>query len=140
LLQQYGTLEGIYENIEKITGKKRENLIQYRDRALQSRQLVRLNPHVPVEIDWNAGRINRIDRRRVLELFDEFGFRRLGERLDALAPQETPAPAAWQADYQVVATEGALDQLVQNLASQKRIAFDTETTSINPRAAQIVGY
>ncbi len=140
LLQQYDTLEGVYEHIEKLTGKKRENLIQFRDRALESRRLVRLDPEVPVEIDWNAGRVGQIDRRRVLELFDEFGFRRLGERLDTLAPQEAPPPAAWRATYKTVGTPKELDKLVKDLSRQKSFSFDTETTSLNPRAAQIVGY
>jgi DNA polymerase-1 len=44
------------------------------------------------------------------------------------------------ADYRTVATPGELDQLVRELSQQKRISVDTETTSTNPRWAEIVGY
>jgi DNA polymerase I len=141
LLQQFGTLEGIWEHVEEVNGKKRkENLIQFRDLALRSRNLVRLEANVPVEFEWRDGRIDRIDRRRVLDLFQEFGFRRLGERLDAIAPQIVPPPAEWHANYRTVCTDDELDRLVAELSKQARISFDTETTSLNPRGAKIVGY
>jgi DNA polymerase-1 len=141
LLQQYGTLEGIWEHIDEVTGKKRkENLIQFRDQALRSRELVRLDVNVPLEFNWRAGRIDRIDRGRVVELFQEFGFRRLGERLDAIAPEIVPPPVEWHANYHTVCSEEELDRLVAELAKQERISFDTETTSLNPRGAKIVGY
>jgi DNA polymerase-1 len=44
------------------------------------------------------------------------------------------------ADYRTVATRAELDQLVRELSQQKRISVDTETTSTNPRWAEIVGY
>ncbi len=141
LLQQYDTLEGVYAHVDEIAGKKRkENLLQFKEQAFLSRQLVRLDAQVPLDIDWNAGRVGRADRQRVLQLFQEFGFRRLGERLDAISTQEAPPPATWLATYNTVKSDDELERLIVEMSQQPRVSFDTETTSLSPRAAQIVGY
>jgi len=139
LLEKYETLEGVLDHAEEISGKKRkQNLIDGRDTALLSRQLVRLVDDVPIEIDWNAGRVGDIDRQGVLALCRQFGFRSLAERFGGI--ESTDAPKAWKADYRTIATPEELDELVAQLARQRRIAVDTETTHTNPRRAEIVGY
>ncbi len=139
LLAQYDTLEGIFEHVDEISGnKRRENIRAGKEAALMSRQLVRLARDVPVEVPWDAAHVGGIDNQAVLELCDEFGFRRLRERLSGLAVTE--APADWQAEYETVDTESGLQQLVDELSQQKRISIDTETTSVHARWAEIVGY
>ncbi len=139
LLKQFDTLEGVFQHIDEIAGKKRrENLLAGQQAALLSRQLVRLDDEVPVELDWAAAKIGSFDAPAVEELCREFGFRRLLERLTG-APEEEP-PVEWAADYLAVTTRDQLQELVQQLAQQPRISVDTETTSTNPRWAEIVGY
>ncbi|MCY2995414.1 MAG: DNA polymerase I [Planctomycetota bacterium] len=145
LLAQYQTLEGVLEHAAEVTNaKRREHLLQGRDVALLSRQLVRLVDNVPVTVDWEAGRPRRFDRQRVLELSQEFGFRRLAERLERLATVDagatTAVSPAWAADYRTVSTLAELQELVRELSSQRRVSVDTETTSTNPRFAELVGY
>jgi DNA polymerase-1 len=139
LLEKYGTLEGVLEHASEVSGKKRrENLLQGREAAFLSRDLVRLVDDVPVQIDWDAGRVGPIDSERVAELCREFGFRGIAKRLGV---QEDEATAeSVQADYRTVTTWDELQQLVDQLAHQRQIAVDTETTSTNPRWAEIVGY
>ena len=85
-LQTYGTLESVFEHVEEISGAKRkQNLIDHRQQVMLSRQLVRLDTDVPIEIDWPAARTGRIDRPAVSELFARLGIRRLAEKFDALA-------------------------------------------------------
>ncbi|HEY4760901.1 MAG TPA: DNA polymerase I, partial [Thermoguttaceae bacterium] len=84
LIEQYGTLESVLDHADKVQGAKRkENLLKYRDQAFLSRQLVRLDTHVPIAVPWNfpAG---RIDRSAALSLFREFGFRSLSLKIDTL--------------------------------------------------------
>ena len=89
LLEQYGTLESVLDHAKDISGAKRqENLTKYRDQALLSRELVRLDTNVPIEIDWDAGRAGQIDVDAALQLFHDFGFRSLGQRVEALARAE----------------------------------------------------
>ena len=74
LLEQYGTLEQVFEHAQEVSGeKRRQNLLEGRTQALLSRELVRLDPHVPVKIDWVAARTGQIDFDRTLALFREFG-------------------------------------------------------------------
>jgi DNA polymerase I len=84
LLEQYGTLESVLDHAADVAGAKRkENLVKFRDQALLSRDLVRLDTHVPVEIPWDM-QVGRIDRTAALALFREFGFRSLVMKIDAL--------------------------------------------------------
>jgi DNA polymerase-1 len=139
LLEKYDTLDRVLDHAEEVSGKKRrENLINFREQALMSRELVRLMPDVPIEIDWAAGRIGGFEVDETLELCREFGFRQLGDRIARLA--QAAAPAIWNADYQTVDTVELLHELVEQLSSQRQIVVDTETTSTNPRWAEIVGY
>lgn len=139
LITQYGTLDELLAKAEELPkGKRRENLINFKEQALLSRDLVRLDRNTPIEIDWEAGRVGGVNRQAVAELAREFGFRRLGDVLANMAVAD--APAFWQANYQTVATEESLDDLVRKLSQQAWISVDTETTSQFPRLATIVGY
>lgn len=144
LLSRYGTLEEVLDHAEEVSGKKRkQNLIDYRDQALLSRKLVRLDDQVPVTPDWNAAKIGEIDHERLAELFRYFGFRTLGQRISEIDGHRHPAKiteAAPTTDYRLIDTAAKLDKLVAELQSQPQISVDTETTDINPRFAKIVGY
>ena len=86
LLEQFGTLEAVLDHANDVPGAKRkENLVKFRDQALLSRALVRLDSHVPITIDWNAARPGRIDVEAALSLFRDFGFRSIGQNVVALA-------------------------------------------------------
>lgn len=138
LLQQFGTLDEILARTSEITAKRRrETLEQHREQALVSRQLVRLEDQVPIDIPWELGRAGRIRSDAVRQLCEEFGFRRLGERLGQWAGAR--GEAVWEATYRAITTEAELRELVEILARSSRIAFDTETTSERPRWAELVG-
>ena len=143
LLAKYDTLESVLDHAGEVSGKKRkENLIEFRDQALLSRQLVRLDTQVPVTPDWNAAKVGGIDHERLAELFQDYGFRSLGQRAAELDGHTSSSVAKQNvaADYHLVDTVEALDELVAKLAEQKLISVDTETTNITARIAEIVGY
>ena len=81
--------------------------MENRDLADLSLDLVRLKDDVPIEVDWEQGRVGGIDRQRVAALCQQWGFRRLAERLESLEVNE--APEVWEADYRTVATEQELE-------------------------------
>ena len=138
LLQQYGDLEQIYEQLDGITAKRcRERLAEGREAAWQSRRLVRLDDEVPIELPWGAARVGGMDVERVEQLCAEFGFQSLRQRLTGLAV--TAAPARWEARYETVATAAALAELVDTLSRQSTLSVDTETTSTHARQAELVG-
>jgi len=71
LLEKHPTLDEVLDHATEVSGKKRqENLIQFADQARLSRQLVRLDAHVPVAIDWEAGRPGQGDRNAAAALFE----------------------------------------------------------------------
>ncbi len=102
LLQQFGTLEAVLAHADEAPGAKlRENLKTYADQALVSRRLVRLNTELSLGFDWQAARGIRPDVPRLVQLFREFGFRKLIDDVrafggaEALEPDSAPAkPAA----------------------------------------------
>ena len=143
LLTEYGDLMGVLDHAEEVSGaKKRQNLIEHRDMALLSQKLVRLADDVPIIPDWNAARIGGVDQARVAEMFRGFGFRTLAQRAAAIDGNgnTSAAVAKVDADYKLVDTEKALGELAAQLAKSELISVDTETTDINPRSAEIVGY
>jgi len=143
LLQKYDTLDAVLDNASELSGKKRkENLMNGRDVAEMSRELVRLDRHAPVEFDWAEGRIRKFDRDQAVKLCRGYGFRRLADRIKSLplAVSQAPPPVKWEVDYQTVTTLEQLGVLVEQMQQQPRVSIDTETTSTMPRWAEIVGY
>lgn len=148
LLNAYKTLEGVYENIDKVTQKKRkENLVNAKADAFLSKQLVRLVDDVPIQIDWETGHTSHFNVREAAEVAKEFGFRALTERLLQLQfsgrpthyvaaepPKEKFEPA-----YLTIKSLDELRDLVEKLATQDRFVLDTETTSTSARSAELVG-
>ena len=139
LLEKYDTLESVLDHADEVTAKKRrENLLAGREQALFSRELVRLDANVPIEIDWEHAQVGGMDLGELDGICEELGFRHLKDRLVQM--EEPAAPTVWEADYQLVATREKLNKLVKALSKQKRISVDTETTGLDPRQASIIGY
>lgn len=139
LLATYGTLDALFERVSELPkGKRKENLIAYRERALLSRQLVRLHSEIQAPIAWEQARVASMDISRALPLFKELGFHGFAEKAREAAG-EAPAAAAWQADYRLVDTPEAFAEFLAQLGRQRRFSFDTETTHVNPARADLVG-
>jgi DNA polymerase-1 len=83
LLQQFGSLDGIYEHLDEVKGKLRERLAEHRESAFMSREVGRIVTDLPVELDLEEARTGRYDRRAVAQRFRELEFRSLIDRLPA---------------------------------------------------------
>lgn len=82
LLKEYGTLENVYENIDKISGKKlKENLINHKDDALLSKELATIHRSSPITISPDEIEYEGYTYDDIFELFQELGFRTLLDRL-----------------------------------------------------------
>jgi len=91
LLQEFGTLEKLLNNIDKVSGAKRQQELKaFLPRFATSRQLVELKTDVPVAIDWDAWRLKPMDTPRLLALFQEWGFHNLGRQLREAAGNSAP--------------------------------------------------
>ncbi|MCH8921930.1 MAG: DNA polymerase I [Planctomycetes bacterium] len=139
LLAEHDTLEAVLDGAPQMKkGKRRDNLIEFRDQALLSRELVALKTDLPLQIDWAAGHVGQFDQPAILDLLAELGFRGLKDRVAALEGGD--APKQWVADYQTIDTPAKFATFLAELKQQDSISFDTETTSLRAREAEIVGY
>ena len=88
LLQQFETLDGIYERLDEVKGKLRDRLGEHRESAFMSREVGRIIIDLPVELNLEEGRTGRYDRRAVAQRFRELEFRSLIDRLppSSIAP------------------------------------------------------
>ncbi len=133
LIQNFGSMEGVYEGIETITAKKqKEKLATFKDQAFLSRELVTIDRSSPVTFDQDELRTKKVDDEALTQLFAEFEFRQLQQAYAKNAEGITR-------HYEAIMDEKALDELVGQLKVADRFAIDTETTSKNPMKARLVG-
>ena len=75
LIREFETLENIYENISDLKKKSlKERLIEFKENAFLSRELVKINTRVPVEIDCEELKVKEPDKDRLSEIFKELEF------------------------------------------------------------------
>jgi hypothetical protein len=91
LIKEYGSLENILANTDKFKGKQQENLINFREQGLLSKQLATINISVPIDHYLDDYIVKDINRDAVRELFNELEFRQLTKRV--LGEEAVPAPA-----------------------------------------------
>jgi DNA polymerase-1 len=83
LIKDFGTLEGIYKNLEseKISKKVRERLIADKEMAEQSYELAEINKEAPLKINWEDCLLTNYEKKKAMELFEELDFKSLIPRL-----------------------------------------------------------
>lgn len=153
LIREFGSIQALYDNLDKVPGKLREKLANGREKAFLSRTLVTIDTAVPVKVDFHdlKSKARKIDR--LTTLFREMEFRSLIPRLERQAAgdpafvnserDKSKIPAKdldqGEASYTLIKNRGELDQLVSRLETAKWLAFDTETTHVEPVRAELVG-
>ncbi|MDX1600584.1 MAG: DNA polymerase I [Anaerolineales bacterium] len=150
LLDQYSSLEEIYEHLDQVQTRFRNKLSEAEEEAYLSRELAQIRTNVPVPFDLAACRARGYDRDQVMALFRELEFRSLMERIpdpsgaaDAqqmalFVSSEDRSPSAGE-EAVVVDDQEGLDKLVEVLEGAEHIAFDVETTSTDAMQAELVG-
>ena len=142
LIQEHGSVDGVYAAIETIKGKLRENLEQSRDNAYLSRQLVTLRRDVPLQLDWESLKVSPPNVATLRQIYSDLEFRSLLARLPADDPT-TPAAGAESALQRggdtLVIDRAGLDAMVATLRAAGSFSFDTETTGLDPWSDTLVG-
>lgn len=82
LLQEWGSLDELYENVENLKpSKMKENLINDRDQAYLARELATINTTAPIEIDLDDVKRKEINQEKLLKFYDEMGFQQFKKKL-----------------------------------------------------------
>ena len=160
LINQFGDLDRLLARAETIKQpKRRENLINFAEQARISRQLVCLKDDVDLPFSIEQLQTPARDQDRLMAFLAEQGFKSLIASLgggmpvpqrqpismqdtgkDAVGPfSELLPPVVEQVDYQLVTTPAQLDRWLDDARQQGVVAIDTETTSLNAAAAELVG-
>ncbi|MBQ0032002.1 MAG: DNA polymerase I [bacterium] len=147
LLSKYGDVEGIIANQAKLKGKLAEKVFAGREDAKISKFLTTIRTDVPIEPDWNAYRLDGVDREKLAAVCAKFELNRLAREFDvgqggregqegretgltSLAPLASLRSVPH--DYRYVSTEAEAQELLKTLMAAPRVAFDTETSAREP--------
>lgn len=81
LLQEYGSLDGVYEHVDDITGSVQKKLIEGKKLAYLSKEIAEIWTDAPVELDWDVADVNDCDLEKVAEILRRLEFTSLLKRL-----------------------------------------------------------
>ncbi|MCX6013132.1 MAG: DNA polymerase I [Chloroflexi bacterium] len=141
LIQRFGSIENIYSNINEVTPTKlKDTLLANKEIALLSKMLTTIKCDVPVKLDLQACRLSSYDKDSVINLFYELQFNSLINKLPQVE-EDKPVEhvQAASGNYITIDSEEALDRLVEEIQNATYLAFDTETTGIEPMLDALVG-
>ncbi|MCB4790601.1 MAG: DNA polymerase I [Elusimicrobia bacterium] len=151
LIQEYGSLNGVYENLDSVKGKTKELLANSKEDALKSRSLVTLDRKVQVGLDWHDAKLKEINAEKATEFFKRLEFHTLVKEFshpapasfDSAALNPVPADPVLKEQDKVISntifSQKDLDLLVKKMRKEGLVSLDLETDDVNPFKAKIVG-
>ena len=165
LLKEFGSVEELLANSDKLKGKQKENVEQFAEQGLLSKRLATINTEVPIQFDAKKYEVEGFDKIRLKEIFNELEFRTLAQSIlgetsqngeqGSLFASEPVSVVTSDSDvknetmhdtietkshqYTLVDTDKKIIELVAKLKDQKMFCFDTETTGLNAHEVEIVG-
>ncbi|MEX0988444.1 MAG: DNA polymerase I [Bacteroidales bacterium] len=164
LIESYGSVEGVYENINELKGKQKENLEKSLEQVKLSKVLAKIITDVPIEFNLELAERGDLDIKLLEQIFDELNFKNLKTRIlgnekltsnsktdgqgslfevagEVIATSESSFSNVESIDhsYTLVKTEKEFDKLIGTLMELDTFCFDTETTGLDIIDSQIVG-
>ncbi|MGI9504237.1 MAG: DNA polymerase I, partial [Geminicoccaceae bacterium] len=146
LLEQFGDLEGLLAGAETIKQpKRRQNLVENREMARLSYQLVGLCEDTPLPKRVDEIETVDVDYAKLLEFARDYNFNTLSKRLEALVESgggsigEDKSESGADGTYTTITELDQLDAWLARAKAKGILAIDTETTSLNVMAAELVG-
>ncbi len=152
LINYYGNLEVLLDKAHEIKqNKRRETIIANKDKALISKKLVTLEKKVPVKNRIEEFKFKAVDKDKLYKFLREMEFNRLlssvistyGEpnlmKNNKISNESEKQSSISKKNYYLIKTESEIDKWLQDAEENGEIAIDTETTSLNPHLADLVG-
>jgi DNA polymerase-1 len=158
LVSEWGGVENLIAHVDELKGKLKENVATHAEQARLSRKLAEIIIDAPVPVDFHALRLGPRDDEALRSLFVEFEFNSIGKRLfgDGFAAGrghavETSDTGGLSAKLKTIAdvakryrritaddTAGR-GELIRQLGSLPIFCFDTETTGLDEKTADLLG-
>jgi len=132
-LQAYGDLAGVIAHADEIGGKVGDSLRASLDTLPLARELATIRVALDLDIEPNKLHRGEPDETRLREFLKRYEF---NSWLKELGEEEAPAV---ESAYEIVTDSAALEAWIGRLQAAELIAFDTETTSLDPMRAELVG-
>ena len=151
LINKYKTLDVLLKKADEIPqNKRRETLLANKDKALLSRQLVTLKDDVPVKDELSGFILKEVQKEKLYDFLRKMEFNKLlsrtisfygetGKKKSELNTINTQSSKINTKAYESIINEKSLDKWLKILNEQSVIAVDTETSSLNPLEADLVG-
>ena len=169
LIADYGSMEGVFENVEDLKGKMKENMINFKEQGIISKILATIILDAPVEFNPEALVLEEPNKELILDIFTELEFRNLAKRITGEEIVVTSAGVDQNGQLDLFGTQSLVDvqqaqptsgvktiatekpsyhlvtlpeerkALLTKLLNEKSVCFDTETTDINALHADLVG-
>jgi DNA polymerase-1 len=134
LLGQYADLDELLDQAASMKASKmRQNLIDFRDQALISRDLVRLAKDAPISFDPEIFKVTEPDPKVITPVLARLEFTKLMKEFAAVEPEP-------EAEYLMLTETEDIKKHLEAAAKAGALAVDTETTSTDPVRAKLVGY
>ena len=160
LLKEYATVEGIVANVDQLKGAQQKRVQEFGQQGIMSKELATIKIDSPVDFDEEALRYTEPDAEKLRPIFDELEFRTIAKRVfqeeneiksgdsnqlglfDSDASSSAPTGNSIDTtdhSYHLVNNADQIAELVDRLGSVDAFCFDTETTSLETRDANLVG-
>ena len=165
LIAEYGTIENLLANTEQLKGALKTKVETNQEMIKFSKFLATIKTDVPIELNMEELKRERADEEALRKIFEELEFKTLTDRI--FKKEKKPAQAEPQRndfpdlfaneypeeekysnlarlnslsyDYQLIDSKKKRDELFQILQTKEFFSLDTETTSMNPIDAELVG-
>ncbi len=152
LINQYGTLENLLKNASKIKqNKRRETLINNKVEAIISKKLVTLKKDVPVKNKIEEFKLKSVDQEKLYTFLREMEFNRLlSSAISKYGGTNNPGTKdidknlektaeIKKKNYELIKNEKEIEDWMKESEEIGEFAIDTETTSLDPHTAKLVG-
>ena len=151
LINKYKNLDTLLNKASEIKqNKRRETLLENKDKALLSRELVTLKSNVPVKDELSSFVLKDVNKETLYNFLREMEFNRLlsqaisfygeyGGSLEKRKENINKKSEVNTNNYKSILNETDLDKLIKKLNEKSIISVDCETSSINPMDAQLIG-
>ena len=140
LIRKFGSMEKIYENIDQIENEKmREKLLNNKDNAFLSKQLVTILTDVTVDASLSDFEKKEANNTKLESIFKELEFTGLLKKIGS-DTSISPETVQRKKEYDLITSLDRLQSFADSIKEGEWLSVDLETTSVNPMIAEIVGF